>query len=229
MTLVTDIVGVVWDGGRALICKSMLIVAKTNCCLLMQFNCTSTYSDILTSLHPDIKLFHTDRIYSWSGDVEADKGVSTTNYLWPSKLSYYCSPTHRKQGLLCYCWMREKEWGSRNKAACVCMGVWRTARVYKCAMCVFLCTPCFVLFIICLCIDLSIICAQRNHRCVDWSVRWVLWPVEANGSVPESERKRSLSDHEAVQENTWELRENKQTQRREEEEEREERQDEEEN
>lgn len=49
-------------------------------------------------------------------------------------------------------------------------------------------------------------------------------------SVPESERKRSLNGSVlggAVQENTWEQRENKQSQRREEEEEAEERQDDE--
>ena len=38
-----------------------------------------------------------------------DKGISTINCLWPSNLSFYCFTTQRKQGLLCYCWMREKE------------------------------------------------------------------------------------------------------------------------
>lgn len=56
----------------------------------------------------------------------ADKGVSTTNYLWPSKLSYYCSP-HTEEARFVVLLLdegervREMEYGS----VCVCVTYYR--------------------------------------------------------------------------------------------------------
>lgn len=150
-----------------------------------------------------------------------DKKVSTINYLWPSKLSYHCSLTQRK-GLLCYCWTWVNEGGRWNKA-CISACAWPCdVRWIECAcvpVCLFLgvfnvtvqmwwCAPCAVCVRASVCHSSSLCCVLRSGKAI-------------SVSVPESERKRSSGSmqHGAVQESTWELRENKQIQRRKEEEE----------
>lgn len=106
--------------------------------------------------------------------------VSTAKYLWPSKLSYYCS-TQRKQGLLCYCWIREKEWeraGIRQHACmCLCASVWRTMCVHIHVYLLFVSLFARVWFIPVHRFDCvyGILSAAR-HSCIYWSACCVLKP-----------------------------------------------------
>lgn len=72
----------------------------------------------------------------------ADKRVSTTNYLWPSKLSYHCSLKRRKPGLLCYCWKWEKEGGSWNQCASMRVQGGVTYGQPRLFLCLFSCPFC---------------------------------------------------------------------------------------
>lgn len=117
------------------------------------------------------------RIYSWSADVRADKRVSTTNYLWPSKLSYYCSP-HTEEARFVVLLLdegervREPEYSSVFVTYyCVC--------VFKLDCCVF-------------CLAFRFAHSVSHVRALTGMLC-----IAAGGShrytVPESERKRSLS------------------------------------
>lgn len=133
--------------------------------------------------------------------------VSTTNYFWPSKLSYYCFPTQRKQGLLCYCWIREKEWESWNKAACVHVLVRERLTYYVCPhsrvspVCVGFCGVWFIPVhrFDCVYGILSAAC----HSWVYWSARCVLKPGGSHRHectwVRAEERLKRLSAHRNVE------------------------------
>lgn len=111
----------------------------------------------------------------------ADKGVSTTNYLWPSKLSYYCSP-HTEEARFVVLLLdegervREMEYGS----VCVCVTYYRVCVcVFKFDCCVFYLGFRFAHSVSHVCVLTSVLCVavRGSHR----------------HTVPESERKRSLS------------------------------------
>lgn len=145
-----------------------------------------TYPYVLTSWHRVRRIkWDTARISSWSGDVGADEGVSTTNYLWPSKLSFYCSSPHRKPGLLCYCWMREKEWESWTKTVCVHVHAW----VCVCILCdLSVCMNLIIVWVV-----FNVVCVliwRVCHKCVYWSVGCVSQPEEAISTLYLSQNGR---------------------------------------